>query len=86
MIREEILKEALETVSARGDVYGPPEENFQNIADLWKAYWGAPISAHDVAVMMMLVKVARLMKSPYHHDSWVDICGYAALGGEVTAN
>ena len=70
----------------REGVYGTPEENFQNIADLWKAYWGAPISTHDVAVMMMLVKVARLMKSPYHYDSWVDICGYASLGGEVTAN
>jgi len=30
---------------------------------------------------MILMKCARLMKSN-HMDGWVDICGYAALGGE----
>jgi len=28
-----------------------------------------------------MVKAARLMKTD-HEDSWVDIAGYAALGGE----
>jgi len=30
---------------------------------------------------MILMKCSRLMKSN-HMDGWVDICGYAALGGE----
>jgi hypothetical protein len=31
---------------------------------------------------MVAVKQARLIISPNHEDSWVDIAGYAALGGE----
>ena len=40
-------------------------------------------TAHDVAAMMILLKVARLATSPDKWDNWVDIAGYAALGGEV---
>jgi len=28
--------------------------------------------------------MARLFKSPNHRDSWVDLIGYAALGGELS--
>ena len=38
------------------------------------------ITATDAAVMMILVKVARLMQSPNHRDTWVDIAGYAEVG------
>ena len=30
--------------------YGAPAENLGRIGDLWSAYLGKPISAHDVAV------------------------------------
>lgn len=34
--REEVLNEALQAVTKdRNQDYGPPERNFQNIADLW---------------------------------------------------
>ena len=36
------------------------------------------LSSGDVAVMMILIKAARLAESPDHHDSAVDIAGYAA--------
>jgi hypothetical protein len=32
---------------------------------------------------MALVKIGRLTNSPSHEDSWTDLCGYAALGGEI---
>jgi hypothetical protein len=35
--------------------------------------------AEDVALMMVLMKVARLCNTPDHRDSLVDICGYTAL-------
>ena len=41
------------------------------------------ITPEDVVLMMMLVKVARLTHASTT-DSWVDLCGYAALGGEFT--
>jgi len=29
------------------------------------------------------VKSSRLIKTPSHTDSWIDKCGYSALGGEL---
>lgn len=95
--RAKILNEAMDiTHKDRNANYGSPEDNFQQIADLWNAYLnarvrnvglGSPkgyqIQPADVAVMNMLIKVARLAKTLSHHDSAVDIAGYAACLGEI---
>lgn len=36
----------------------------------------ATITAEDVALLMIQVKIARLAKSPEHQDSQIDIAGY----------
>lgn len=41
------------------------------------------LEAHDVALMMDLMKTARLVSNPSHYDSWVDKAGYAGCGAEV---
>jgi hypothetical protein len=33
--------------------------------------------------MMILLKMARLMETPNHRDSYVDMAGYAATGARV---
>jgi hypothetical protein len=50
---------------------------------MWSAYKGVTFSAHDVAAMMILLKVARLKESPHKRDNWTDAAGYAGLGAEV---
>lgn len=94
--REKLLNEAMEiTHKDRNAQYGSPEDNFKQIAALWNAYYFARLSNRptraapfefepaDVAVMNMLIKVARLSKTPTHHDSAVDIAGYAACLAEI---
>lgn len=44
---------------------------------------GSEITPHDVAIMTILVKIARLANTPSHADSWADIAGYAACGAEI---
>lgn len=81
----EALKLALDAVAKdRPATYGSPLENFDRTALLWSAHLGQAITASDVAIMMVLLKVARLRATPGHVDSWVDIAGYAACGVEVT--
>ena len=63
--------------------YGKPERNQALIAELWSAYTGADISAHDVCMMMAILKIARLKNSPGHDDSRVDLIGYALLDDEI---
>lgn len=69
----------------REQTYGSPTVNFENIARLWSVVAGAPITAHQVALMMVQLKVARLMNTPGHEDSWADIVGYVACGVGIQA-
>ena len=79
-----LFEEVLKTVTGpRQDTYGSPYASFQQIADLWEAYLKrraeGPIGPQDVANMMILMKVSRSATGGKHHDSTVDIIGYAAL-------
>ena len=83
MDRAEILKMAMElTIKDRQEQYGDAEENFGVVARLWQVYTGRQYSAKDVAMMLALLKVARIM-SGYKADNYVDLAGYAALAGEI---
>jgi len=85
MNRDEILEKAAEYVSAsRDEIYGDPAVNHQRIADLWSAILDINIEPEEVVLCMIAVKMSRLCVSSDHKDSWVDIAGYAALGGEIT--
>lgn len=83
--RIELLDLANECVCGdRNLQYGEPEDNFSDIAKLWSSYLDIEIGSEDVAIMMCLFKIARLKSSYYESkDSWVDLIGYAACGGEI---
>lgn len=82
--RADLLRDAAALVDGdRAGVYGPPEENLVRIAALWTVLFDRPFTAHEVAMAMAAVKLARLAVTPNHHDSWIDLAGYAAVGWEV---
>ena len=84
MKRAEILDTAKTCVCGqREQDYGSPEDNFQEIADLWASYLDENITAIDVAMMMALLKIARIKTGTATEDSFVDLAGYAACGGEI---
>ncbi len=86
-----LAKEIAETVSARGDSYGPPEENFPTIAAFWRVWLNAryginlPIDGADVGIMSSLIKTARLANAPDHRDSALDAAAYTMLGHGLAA-
>lgn len=85
MNRTELLDKCKEIVNgARQENYGSPEENFHRIAAFWSVYLKRNITPADVAVLMILMKTARLQNNIKHEDSWIDIAGYAANGVEVS--
>ena len=95
ILRSEFLAEAGELIDGeRARTYGPPRPSFTRIADLWNALGvrmtvgdgiQAPLTAEDVARMFILMKVSRSQGNSATPgiDDWVDIIGYAALGGEM---
>lgn len=89
MNRGMVLERAKSAVAERPTQYGTPEDNFERIARLWNAHIGNMpedvfIESTDVAIMLGLVKIARVEYDPSHLDSWVDLAGYAACGAEVS--
>lgn len=84
MFRKQILENAIRTVCQdRRDKYGQIEDNFGLIADLWSSYLGASVTAVDVAMMMGMLKMARIKTGKYTQDNFVDLAGYAACGAEA---
>jgi len=85
-------QEFLETVKHfvckdRNVTHGDAEDNFRVIATLWETYLNNTppqnLNSTDVAIMMCLFKVARLMANPKNMENWHDLAGYAACGGGI---
>ena len=84
IITKEILSEATRLVGAdRQKDYGDKVENHNNIAKLWSAYLDIPVTAHDVAILMSLLKVARTKLGAVSKDTYVDMSAYSAIAGEI---
>ena len=82
--REKVLTDAITCVCGdREQDYGTPENNFALIADLWSTYRGVTFTPVDVAMMMALLKVARIRTGRGKMDSFVDLAGYAACAAEI---
>ena len=63
--------------------YGDKKENHNNIAKLWSAYLGISVPAHDVALMMVLLKMARTKLGKVSRDTYIDMSAYSAIAGEI---
>lgn len=86
--RERCLNDAARCIlHDRDKQYGSPEDNFSIIANMWNAYLGnkmlSKLKPHDVAVMMTMLKFARIATGEPKYDNWVDAVGYCACGCEV---
>ncbi len=93
------LAEAMSIINgARQDTYGKPEDNFATIAEFWTTYMRASrkrlppdspvlfhfrISPGDVAIMMTLLKIARIATGTQTRDSFVDAAGYIGIAADM---
>jgi hypothetical protein len=84
MKTSQILQTAEKLVSTdRSKTHGDKKVNHQNIANLWSAYLDFNISPKDVAILMVLLKLARTKEGQHNIDDYVDACGYSAIAGEL---
>lgn len=93
MTRQDYLTSAAECVcKSREEQYGSPEDSFKLIAALWEPYIKEKcvginvdvcITGEDVAVMMALLKIARIAGGRFKADSYTDAIGYIACAGEI---
>ena len=85
--RAKVLDTAKDYVTKdRAADHGDMEDNFLTIAAYWNTHLGIHlIGPQDVAVMMTLLKLARIRQNEKHIDNWIDACGYMACGGEIVS-
>ena len=92
-IDKTLAEEAIRIVTGdRPGKYGPPEENFRNIALTWqgvlRAHHGATmrvedLDARDVSLMMVAMKLCRESFS-HQRDNFTDAIGYILTADRVT--
>jgi hypothetical protein len=82
-LRVALLEEAARlTGTERRAVYGEPVENHEHIARIFNAWTGRDLTAAEVVMVHMATKMARMMSSPDHRDSHVDLMAYAGIRWE----
>lgn len=76
MTPDDLLTQAAARVADRQNWYAPPEVNHARIAAGWKVIFEDGVNPEKVALAMIWLKVARLLETPGHWDSLLDIVGY----------
>ncbi len=82
----EMLEMVQKTVKERGKIYGSAKENMEITAKLWSQILKVDVTAIQVALCLNQLKVARLIQTPEHADSCVDLAGYAFVLRECQAS
>lgn len=83
-VRTQVLVTADRIIGGdRQQDYGDARESFGRIGQLWSGILGMPVTAQQVALCMVALKISRAAGKPGHADSYVDMAGYAALAAEL---
>ncbi|NQY82968.1 MAG: hypothetical protein HRT36_08200 [Alphaproteobacteria bacterium] len=70
-------------MAQRGESYGLPHTPFENVAKRWSLTLSAEVTAQQVVICLIELKLARLNSNSKHHDSIVDVAGYAGILNEI---
>ena len=83
MTGEDLLAHAAAVVRDRRLTYGEPELLFERVAERWTQHLGTKVTAAQVVLCLVDLKLARLTIDPTHLDSQADVAGYIACLREV---
>jgi hypothetical protein len=91
MTKGEILQKAKDLITGdRNETHGDAFQNHAEIAEFWNIFLDkklqpmASITAEDVALMMVLMKISRNTQGKKNNlDNFIDMCGYSAIAGEI---
>lgn len=76
-VERSVIDEIADVYAERGDSYGRPLGPFTGVTKAAEALGISPSGgALHHALYMVLLKISRLIESPNHRDSLMDIVGY----------
>lgn len=77
------LTECFNIINERGADYGGIEENFDRIAKIASEIIGTPITAYEVAMILVATKLARMSGARDKRDNYLDAINYLAFASEL---
>ena len=80
----DVLKNALSITVQRGEEYGDALPSFVRAANIASAILGTKLTAFDIAVVMMSIKMSRLSHQRGHEDSWIDLAAYVGFAAQFS--
>lgn len=86
MHHQDVLNTAINTIRERGKEYGDVLPSFVRAANIASAILDRRVTAFDVSVVMIAVKMSRLAQNKEHEDSWIDLVAYTAFAAQFAAS
>lgn len=77
------LNECAALIGERGADYGGIEENFDRIAKIASEIIGTPITAYEIAMILVATKLARMAGARDKRDNYLDAINYLAFAAEL---
>ena len=84
MKAKQILREAQVQVDDREDKYGPPDKMLERFSEIISLVLDYHVTPQQAGIILIGLKLTRLIETPDHYDSIVDVAGYAGVLGEST--
>lgn len=72
-----------EVIDQRVQVYGDPVSAYTRIAQIWSGILGHEVSASDVTLCMIGLKLERAQQAPDYSDNSDDVEGYLDLFRQI---
>jgi hypothetical protein len=79
----DIMHEAARVFNERNSGYGDMRNGMERVAQISTLITGIQLSAHDVALVLHAVKLARLDADRRNPDHYIDGVNYLAFAGEL---
>lgn len=83
---EQVLRDAADIVSSRGETHGNYRLNIKHTAEMWSDLLHRKITPVEVCMMMVMLKCSRAVWGSPTPEHFKDICGYGAIAAALISD
>lgn len=81
---KQILSTSIDIIGSRAEEYGDASQSFSRASTIASTMLDKTITAYDVSIVLMAVKMARIAQNKTHIDSYVDLAAYTAFAAQFS--
>lgn len=81
---KQILTTSIDIIGSRAEEYGDASQSFSRASTIASTMLDKTITAYDVSIVLMAVKMARIAQNKSHMDSYVDLAAYTAFAAQFS--